>query len=289
MHSRPRPSTWLYLSPLHLLLLVVLTLPSAYVLWLSLNESSYGTGLTWVGLDNYRMVFADAYFWRATLNTFFVVSGVVSVELLIGLALAMLFVSGVPLRGLMFALVLMPYAISEVVAVLVWKMMMDPNIGAIARTIEGMGFGMVNWSASPTTGLALVGIINIWTHLPFTFLMIFAGLLAIDPSLYEAAHIDGATRWQRFLRITLPLLVPTLLITLIFRLIFAFRMFSEVWLLTKGGPARMSEVLAVYLYQHGFRYGDFGIASATGWMMVLGSLLLASVFLVAMQRSMRGE
>ena len=289
MHSRPRLTTWLYLSPLHLLLLAILTLPSLYVFWLSLNESSYGSGLTWVGLDNYRAVFEDGYFWRAALNTFFVVNGVVYVELVIGLALALLFASGVPFRGLLFALVLMPYAISEVVAVLVWKMMMDPNIGALARTIEGMGLGMVNWSASPATGLTLVGVINIWTHLPFTFLMIYAGLLAIDPSLYEAAEIDGATRWQRFVRITLPLLISTLLIALIFRLIFAFRMFSEVWLLTKGGPARMSEVLAVYLYQHGFRYGDFGIASATGWMMVLGSLLLASVFLIAMQRSMRGE
>lgn len=289
MHSRPQMSTWLYLSPLHLLLLAVLTLPSLYVLWLSLNASTYGTGLTWVGLDNYRAVFEDSYFWRAAVNTFFVVNGVVYVELVIALALAGLFVAGVPLRGLMFALILMPYAISEVVAVLVWKMMMDPSIGAIARSIEGLGLGTLNWSASPTTGLALVGVINIWTHLPFTFLMIYAGLLAIDPSLYEAARIDGATRWQRFTRVTLPLLIPTLLITLIFRLIFAFRMFSEVWLLTKGGPARMSEVLAVYLYQHGFRYGDFGIASATGWMMVLGSLLLASVFLIAMQRSMKGE
>ncbi|MGI6855811.1 carbohydrate ABC transporter permease [Mesorhizobium sp. 1B3] len=288
MHSRPRLTTWLYMSPLHLLLLAILTIPSLYVLWLSLNESSYGTGLTWVGLDNYRAVFEDGYFWRAAVNTFFVVNGVVYVELLLGLALATLFVSGVPLRGLMFACVLMPYAISEVVAVLVWKMMMDPSVGAIARSLEGMGFGMLNWSASPVIGLTLVGVINIWTHLPFTFLMIYAGLLAIDSSLYEAAQIDGATRWQRFMRITLPLLVPTLLITLIFRLIFAFRMFSEVWLLTKGGPARMSEVLAVYLYQHGFRYGDFGIASATGWMMVLGSLLLASVFLLAMQRSMKG-
>lgn len=288
MHSRPRLTTWLYMSPLHLLLLAILTIPSLYVLWLSLNESSYGTGLTWVGLDNYRAVFEDGYFWRAAVNTFFVVNGVVYVELLLGLALASLFVSGVPLRGLMFACVLMPYAISEVVAVLVWKMMMDPSVGAIARSLEGMGFGMLNWSASPAIGLTLVGVINIWTHLPFTFLMIYAGLLAIDSSLYEAAQIDGATRWQRFMRITLPLLVPTLVITLIFRLIFAFRMFSEVWLLTKGGPARMSEVLAVYLYQHGFRYGDFGIASATGWMMVLGSLLLASVFLLAMQRSMKG-
>lgn len=289
MHIKPRLSTWLYLSPLHLLLLAILTVPSAYVLWLSLNESTYGSGLNFVGLENYRFVFDDPYFWRATINTFFVVNGVVYVELVIALALAMLFASGVPLRGLMFAIVLMPYAISEVVAVLVWKMMMDPNIGALARAIEDMGLGAVNWSASPTTGLVLVGVINIWTHLPFTFLLIYAGLLAIDGSLYEAAAIDGATRWQRFVRITLPLLVPTLLIALIFRLIFAIRMFSEVWLLTKGGPARLSEVLAVYLYQHGFRYGDFGIASATGWMMVLGSLLLASFYLMAMQRGMRGE
>ena len=288
MHRQLRLTTWLYLSPLHLLLLAILTVPSFYVFWLSLNQSSYGSGLTWVGLDNYRAVFADGYFWRAAVNTFFVVNGIVYVELVVALALAMLFISGVPFRGLMFALVLMPYAISEVVAVLVWKMLMDPSLGGIARTLEAIGFGSLNWSASPTIGLTLVGVINIWTHLPFSFLMIYAGLLAIDSSLYEAAHIDGATRWQRFRHITLPLLVPTLLIALIFRLIFAFRMFSEVWLLTKGGPARMSEVLAVYLYQHGFRYGDFGIASATGWMMVLGSLLLASVFLFAMQRSMRG-
>ena len=288
MHRQLRLTTWLYLSPLHLLLLAILTAPSLYVFWLSLNQSSYGSGLTWVGLDNYRAVFADGYFWRAAVNTFFVVNGIVYVELVVALALAMLFISGVPFRGLMFALVLMPYAISEVVAVLVWKMLMDPSLGGIARTLEAIGFGSLNWSASPTIGLTLVGVINIWTHLPFSFLMIYAGLLAIDSSLYEAAHIDGATRWQRFRHITLPLLVPTLLIALIFRLIFAFRMFSVVWLLTKGGPARMSEVLAVYLYQHGFRYGDFGIASATGWMMVLGSLLLASVFLFAMQRSMRG-
>ena len=90
MHSRPRLTTWLYLSPLHLLLLAILTAPSFYVLWLSLNESSYGSALTWVGLDNYRAVFDDGYFWRAAWNTFFVVNGVVYVELLFGLVLAAL-------------------------------------------------------------------------------------------------------------------------------------------------------------------------------------------------------
>jgi multiple sugar transport system permease protein len=287
MHSRPRLTTWFYLSPLHLLLLAILTVPSLYVFWLSLNHSSYGTGLTWAGLDNYRAVFADGYFWRAAINTILVVNGVVYVELLIALGLALLFVSGVPFRGLMFACILMPYAISEVVAVLVWKMMMDPSVGAISRFLGTIGLGSPNWSASPAVGLTLVGIVNMWTNMPFTFLMLYAGLLAIDSSLYEAAHIDGATRWQCFWSVTLPLLLPTILITLIFRLIFAFRMFTEVWLLTKGGPARLSEVLAVYLYEQGFRYADFGIASATGWMMVVGSLVIASVFLFAMQRSMR--
>ncbi|MCG8274317.1 sugar ABC transporter permease [Aquamicrobium sp. NLF2-7] len=248
MRSRLRLTTWLYLSPLHLLLLTMLTVPSLYVFWLSLNESSYGTGLTWVGLENYRAVFDDPYFWRAALNTFLVVNGVVYVELLFGLALAALFMSGVPFRGLMFACILMPYAISEVVAVLVWKMMMDPNIGAIARTIEEMGLGRVNWSASPTTGLVLVGVINIWTHLPFTFLMIYAGLLAIDGSLYEAARIDGASRWQRFLRTHPAASHPDASdhadIPADLRLPHVLRGLA----LTKGGPARLSEVLAVYLY-----------------------------------------
>ena len=99
MHRQLRLTTWLYLSPLHLLLLAILTAPSLYVFWLSLNQSSYGSGLTWVGLDNYRAVFADGYFWRAAVNTFFVVNGIVYVELLVALALAMLFVSGVPFRA----------------------------------------------------------------------------------------------------------------------------------------------------------------------------------------------
>jgi len=111
-------------------------------------------------------------------------------------------------------------------------------------------------------------------------------LLAIPRTLYEAAEVDGATAWQRLVKITLPLLVPTLLLAVIFRLVFAFRLFSEVWLLTKGGPARLTEVLAVYLYQGAFRYGDFGKAGAAGWIMVVGALLIASIYLWQMQRRM---
>jgi multiple sugar transport system permease protein len=270
----------------HLLLLGVIGLPSLYVLWLSLNSSSYGTGMTFVGLANYATIFADGYFWRATLNTFIVVNAVVYCEIILGLALAALFVRGVPFPKLMFAIVLMPYAVSEVVGVLTWKILMDPNIGAISRMLEVMGFGRFNWSVSPNQGLALISTISIWHNLPFTFLLLYAGMLAIPTSVYEAAKIDGAGPLQTFWLITLPMMMSSILVAVLFRLVFAFRLFSEVWLLTKGGPARLTEVLAVYLYQAGFRFGDFGVAAATGWIMVAGSLLVASFYLVQVHKRM---
>jgi multiple sugar transport system permease protein len=283
---KPTLTAYFLLAPMHLLLLAVIAIPSLWVLWLSLNESSYGTGLTFVGLANYAKIFADAYFWRAALNTFIVVNAVVYVEMALALGLALLFTGGLRYPRTMFAVVLTPYAISEVVSVLSWKILMDPNVGAISRTLEAMGLGQFNWSVSPWQGLALVSIIAIWHNLPFTFLLLYAGVLAIPQSLYEAARVDGAGAWQCFKRITLPLLVPSLLLAVIFRLVFAFRLFSEVWLLTKGGPARLTEVLAVYLYQGAFRYGDFGRAGAAGWIMVVGALLIASVYLWQLQRRM---
>lgn len=283
---KPDLSTLLLLAPVHLLLLAILAIPSLYVFWLSLAVSSYGTAAEFVGLANYAQIFSDPYFWRAALNTFVVVNVVVYAELLLGTGLAVLFVRGVPFPRLMLAVVLMPYAISQVVGVLTWKLLMDPSVGAISRTLEAIGLSGLNWSVSPVQGLALISTISVWHNLPFTFLLLYAGMLAIPRSVYEAAMIDGAGAWQTFRRITLPLLVPSILLAMIFRLVFAFRLFEEVWLLTKGGPARLTEVLAVYLYQQGFRYAEFGAAAATGWVMVAGSLLLASFYLYKMHRRM---
>lgn len=286
---RPDYFAYALLAPVHLMLLAVIALPSLYVFWLSLNHSGYGTALEFVGLANYTKIFADSYFWRATVNTFILVNAIVYAEILLGLALACVFVRGVPFRKMMFAIVLMPYAVSEVVGVLTWKMLMDPNFGAISRLIENLGLGTFNWSVAPGQGLALITVISVWHNLPFTFLLLYAGMLAIPQSIYEASRIDGATRWQTFVRITLPLMVPAILVAIIFRLVFAFRIFSEVWLLTKGGPARTTEVLAVYLYQSGFRFGNFGVASAAGWVMVFGSLLIASFYLYEMHKRMASK
>ncbi len=272
--------------PAQAMLVAMLFLPALYVFWLSLTRSTYGTVPVWVGLNNYAVVLADPYFWTATLNTAIVVNAVVFGEFVLALAVAMLFSGWIPLRRLMIAIVLAPYAISEVVSVVIWKFMVDPNGGPVTMALRGLGLPELDWAVEPSHGLALVILLSIWHHLPFTFILLYTALLGIPRDLYEAAKVDGAGAWRRFVDVTVPLLVPAMLVAVVFRYIFAFRIFSEVWLLTGGGPARTTEVLAVYLYRQAFRYADFGAAAATGWLMLLASLLMGAWYIQQMYKRM---
>ncbi|MEO8858135.1 MAG: sugar ABC transporter permease [Burkholderiaceae bacterium] len=283
---KPLRRHWLMLLPAQSMLVVVLFLPSLYVLWLSLSRSTYGVSPVWVGVANYATVLSDPYFWTATLNTAIVVNAVVFGEFLLALGMAMLFAGWIPMRRLMIALVLAPYAISEVVAVVIWKYMMDPYAGPVTLALHAVGLPALDWAVEPAHGLAMVILLSIWHHLPFTFIILYTALLGIPRDLYEAAQVDGAGAWRKFIHITLPLLVPAILVALMFRYIFAFRIFSEVWLLTGGGPARTTEVLAVYLYRQAFRYADFGSAAATGWLMLIASLLMGSFYIYQMYKRM---
>jgi len=275
-----------FVLPALALLAAVILIPAVYVLWLSFQESTFGKAATFVGFANYAKVLGDPYFWRSLGNTVAVVLVVVHVELLLGLAMALLFAGGLPFRKFLIAAVLAPYAVSEVGAVVMWRTLFDPDTGFMTRVLNAIGLPPLEWAVTPSHGLALVALLSIWLHLPFTFIILYAARLAIPKELYEAARIDGANGWQIFRRVTVPLLVPAILVAMLFRYIFAYRLFSEVWLLTQGGPARSTEVVAVYLYLEAFRYNDFGAAAATGWIMVLTSLLLASVYLRKLYREM---
>ena len=280
------PRQWALVAPAQTLLICMLFLPALYVFWLSLTRSTYGTSPVWVGLGNYATVLTDPYFWTATLNTAIVVNAVVLVEFSLSLAIAVLFTGWIPWRRLMIAIVLAPYAISEVVAVVIWKYMMEPYAGPVTLGMRALGLPALDWSVEPSHGLAMVILLSVWHHLPFTFILLYTALLGIPKELIEAARVDGAGAWRRFVDVIWPLLVPAMLVALVFRYIFAFRIFSEVWLLTGGGPARSTEVLAVYLYRQAFRYADFGAAAATGWLMLLASLLMGSWYIYQMYRRM---
>lgn len=274
------------IAPVQLLLLLLIGLPALYVLCLSLHETAFGRAPVFVGLANYHQVLTDPYFWRAFVNTFVVVNVVVYVELAAALGMATLFASGVPARRLMISIVLAPYAVSEVIAVVIWKYMLEPDVGLISGFLALLGLPELAWTTDRWSALALVALLSIWLHLPFSFLILYTALLGVPKELFESAAIDGATAWQRFRQITVPILMPAILVALMFRYVFAFRLFAEVWLLTGGGPARQTEVLATYLYRHAFRYQEFGIASAIGWLMVIGTLLIAAVYLREMYKRM---
>jgi multiple sugar transport system permease protein len=274
------------IAPAQLMLGLVIFLPAIYVVWLSFQQSTFGQNAVFVGTANYAKVISDPYFWRALLNTVIIVAVVVHVELVIGLGVALLFASGVPFRPIMLAIALAPYAVSEVSAVVMWRFLFDTDVGAATQALRALGLPIIEWSVNPSHGLFLVALLSIWLHLPFTFVILYSARLAIPGELYEAATVDGATLYQQFRRITLPLLMPAILIAMLFRYIFAFRLFSEVWLLTQGGPARTTEVLAVYLYLEAFRYNAFGVAAATGWLLVLASLVLAVWYLRRLYKEM---
>jgi multiple sugar transport system permease protein len=278
-----------FIAPVHVLILSVIVLPSIYVVWLSLSTSTFGQAPAFVGLANYVRVFADPAFRSALFNTLALVVVAVHLEMAIGLAMALLFASGLPLRRLLLVAVLAPYAVSEVTAVVMWRFLFDPDAGPITLLLRSHGLPALDWSFEASHALVLIGLLTIWLHLPFTFVIIYAARLAIPSELYEAASIDGATRWQAFLRVTLPLLAPAIGIALLFRYIFAFRLFSEAWLLTRGGPARTTEVVAVYLYQEAFTFNAFGPAAATAWIMAVVCLGLAVCYVLLLRGKVSGR
>ncbi len=274
----------LLLTPAQSLTTLMLASPAVYVLWLSFTTSNYGLDPQFVGFANYENVLTDRHFWTAAKNTFLIVNIVVYVELVLALGMALLVASLGRWRMILFAVILVPYGISEVVGVLSWRFLADPNIGLLANAFRSFG-GNFNWSRNVSDALMLICTISIWHHLPFTFVILYAAVISVPRELYEAARIDGATALQSFWNVTLPLIMPAAVLAILFRYVFAFRMFSEVWLVTAGGPVRMTEVLGTYLYRVGFRFSDFGAAAATGWLMVIASLVLASFYLRTMYRA----
>jgi multiple sugar transport system permease protein len=275
------------LAPTQLLLISVIVIPSIYVVWLSFHASTYGQAASFVGIENYIRVLGDPGFHSALWNTVILVVVAVHLELLIALGMALLFNSGLWGRRFLLVAVLAPYAVSEVVAVAMWRFLFDQGVGPITVLLNALGLPALEWSYEPSHAMIMIAVLTIWMHLPFTFVILYAARLALPSDLYEAARIDGATRLQSFRRVTMPLLGPAILVALLFRYIFAFRMFSEVWLLTGGGPARTTEVVAVYLYQEAFTYSAFGPASATAWIMVAVSMLLASGYILLLRRQMK--
>lgn len=255
---RARFEPWVLMSPALLLLAVVTALPMAYVVWLSLNRRALFHAEAFAGLDHYLRLAGDARFWNALGNTLYFAAVSVTLELALGLAIALLLARAGRVRSLVYAAVLVPWAVPTVVSARMWEWMYNPELGVLSY----LAGTPVNWLGDPVLALHAAIAMDVWKSTPFVALLLLAGLQGIPRDLLHAAAIDGAGAWTAFRRITLPGLAPVILVAAVFRTIDALRVFDAIYVLTGGGPANATETLSIYAYRVLFQMLDFGYGSA---------------------------
>ena len=229
--SEKRLAFWM-VSPSMLLIALVAAYPIIYAIWLSLHEYSVRVaGLSrWAGLRNYTTALQDNEFWSALVTTLVFTASSVFLELLIGLAMALAMHAAFRGQGVLRTVVLVPWAILTVVTGIMWRTIFESPQGLVNSIIGGDTV----WLGEEPQALIVIIIADVWKTAPFMALLILAGLQTIPGEIYEAAKVDGATTWQRFRKITLPLLTPAILVALIFRTLDALRIFDLPYVLTKG-------------------------------------------------------
>jgi len=279
---RERLSRYGLLGPAVLFVGGVALMPVLYTLWLGFRRQLPIFGISrFAGLENYRFLLADARFWNALAHTAYFVLLSVSLELTLGLAIALLLNQSFPGRGLARALVFVPWAVPSVVAARFWEWIYNSDYGVLNYVLGTR----VNWLGDPRWALHAAILADVWKTTPFVVLLLLAGLQVIPEDLYRAARIDGAGSWQLFRHITLPLLLPVILLALLFRTMDAARVFDLIFVLTGGGPANQTETLVVYAYKLLYRTLQFGYGSAVAVATFLFVLTLSLAYLRLLGRA----
>jgi multiple sugar transport system permease protein len=247
-------------------------------------------GAPFVGLDNYLDVFDDPTFPTALTNTVaFTVASLVF-QFGIGMALAVFFHQNFRLSATLRALFLVPWLLPLIVSASTWAWLLNSEAGAVNAVLQALGADRIHWLTSPDWSLVSVIIANIWIGIPFNLVLLHSGLQGISPQVHEAAALDGANGWQRFWRVTFPLLRPVSAITLLLGLVYTLKVFDIIWIMTKGGPVDSSTTLATWSYRLGFGslLPEFGTGAAVGNLLIVMALVFGLVYLRA-QRKQGGQ
>jgi multiple sugar transport system permease protein len=263
-------------APAVVMMLLVTAYPIAYAIFLSLQKKDlrFPTEGGFVGLDNYVTVLGSGLWWQAVFNTAFITVVSVAIELVLGMGIALIMHRAIFGRGVVRTSVLIPYGIVTVVAAFAWFYAFDPASGFVNHL--PLIPDDKAWFGGRFSSFAVIILAEVWKTTPFMALLLLAGLATIDDGLYEAARVDGATAWQRFWRITLPLLKPALLVALLFRTLDAFRVFDSIFIMTKG--AQDTESVSIVGYQQLLSRLNLGLGSAVSVLIFLLVLLIATAF-----------
>lgn len=275
---------YMLVAPAVVAIVLVAFYPLLSDFWLSLHARNLkypGRGEPFVGLANYVVLLRTERFWNALTNTAIIAVVSVSAELVLGMVSALALNRTFPGRGLVRAAILVPWAMTTVVAARMWDWIYNANYGVFNAILVRAGLidSAQAWTATPDYAIWAVIGADVWKTTPFMALILLAGLQLIQPDLYESASMDGASAAQRFWYVTLPLLKPSILVAMLFRTLDAVRIFDLPFVLTGGGPGFATETLSIYTYRTLFTNLDFGLGSALSFATFLVVMLVAFFYI----------
>ena len=267
----------LFMFPAGVLLLVFLTYPLGLGIWLGLTDVKIGRPGIFVGLSNYEWLLTDSVFLLSIFNTFLYTVVASIIKFALGLWLAIILNNNIPFKAFIRAIVLLPFIVPTVLSALAFWWLYDSQDSVISWILIEMGLisETIDFLGDPNNARASVIAANIWRGIPFVAITLLAGLQTIPQSLYEAATIDGASEWQRFRKITFPLLTPIIAVVMTFSVLFTFTDFQLIWVMTRGGPINATHLMATLSYQRAIVGGSLGEGAAIATAMI--PFLLAAI------------
>lgn len=266
-----------FMLPAAVLLLVFLTYPLGLGIWLGFTDEKIGRPGIFIGLENYEYLIDDSVFWLSVFNTLLYTTLASIFKFALGLWLALLLNEHLPFKAFFRAIVLLPWVVPTVLSAIAFWWIYDAQFSILSWAMIQLGIidQPINFLGDPNNARASVIAANVWRGIPFVAITLLAGLQTIPPSLYEAATLDGASSWQRFRHVTLPLLTPIIAIVMTFSVLFTFTDFQLIYVLTRGGPVNATHLMATLSFQRGISGGNLGEGAAIAVAMI--PFLLAAI------------
>jgi multiple sugar transport system permease protein len=282
--ARRRPYA-LFIVPALLIVSAVIVFPWLFTVFMSLNEWKVAQARSFVGLANYAQLFVDERFHDALLRTLLYTVLAVLAPLVLGTAAALVFQQRFFLRGLLRGIFILPMMATPVAVGLVWTMMFHPQLGVLNYLLSLVGLPPQLWVFDPATVIPSLVLVETWQWTPLVMLIVLGGLAALPSEPYESAALDGASAWQRFRHITLPLVAPFLMVAAIIRTIDAVKAFDIIFVISQGGPGTASETINIFLYLQAFAFYNIGYASAVVVVFFVLIVALSLMLLYVRQRT----
>jgi len=272
--------SWLFVMPVIIILLVAAFIPLGWGLYLSFfrYKLNMPSATAFIGLKNYLDIFTDELTIRSLRNNVIFAGLSVSLELVVGVVVAMMLSDDSRFSRAMVSILMVPMIIAPVAAGTLWRMMLDRTYGVVNYLLSFLHVPPIPWIGDPKLALYTIVLVDSWQFMPFVALLVLSSIKAMPTSFLDAARVDGATPWKVFWRIILPVTAPVIIIVAMLRFIDAFKIFDTIFVMTQGGPGNATEMLPTYIYRQGIKFLNIGYSSATAIVFVIAMSVIAYAF-----------